>query len=161
MPRGVYDRSKTKAAKATTSAAPKAKRAYNRKAVAAAPAGGTVAHAKADHYEHAHKLEALGKHFTNLISAHQQTGFASPELTTQVKNTLQRMEHLAEQIVPLDWTITKKAEDTLSIEDKAEVKVATKAAKAHAAPVAAPAPVAIAVPAPVPFNPPPVANGAQ
>jgi leucyl aminopeptidase (aminopeptidase T) len=159
MPRGVYDRSKTKSQRAAAPAKiVKAGKKYGKKMYGkAAKSTDVVAAAPQAAYEAAHSLSALEHYFNTLVSARNGNLTSDGEVGKAIHNTLARMETLAEQIQP--WS-EKIAATESTIEEKAETKVAAKAVKAPHITPAVSAPVA--VPAPVPFNPHAVAapNGA-
>ena len=165
MPKGVYDRSKTKAQRAAekknstpaVEAAPvKAEKIGRRAKTAAAPAapealGAGVVNDYANHQ----KLQTLIGIYTSLSAGLNHLDSPDLIITAQraINNTIVRIEVLSEELIPLEKAhgIKKAAAEvnTPSIEERAEVKATEKA---HKVTNGAPAPVPVPVPVPVPFN---------
>lgn len=135
MPRGVYDRSKTKEQRAAEKAAgkpsnPKApkRHAYGKKG---APGVGVLltraASGRAIEDSH-QRMEVLENYFAILTNAKAQ-GAQNPRIEKAINLTIDRMESLADQIWPLE---------TADVEDPGHTN---KKNGAHATPQAAPAPV--------------------
>lgn len=142
MPRGVYDRSKSKEQRATEKAVSAAKpekggkRKYTKRAVAAAapelPLAGTVAHQEYGF----HNDLAL---FTTFSSALAGVNSVNPALANKLT-------------AKINTIVDRLAPDAPAIEKVAE-KVAERKAEAVAAPpVPAPSSIPVPIPVPIPFN---------
>jgi hypothetical protein len=148
MPRGIYDRSKSKEQRAAEKADgkpsnPKATKKYSKKGAPAAVS--FISSAGFHSLDENHKrLEALEQYFAILTTAKAQNGLSTgltAKLDSTIHNTIERMEALANRIWPLD----SKSEIGEATQSK---KNGSHAHAAQAAPTAQVAPVA-----PVPFNP--------
>ncbi len=167
MPRGQYDRTKTKAQRAAEKGdgyqgakeAPKVKRAYNKKAkpVTADQNPGLMAQAVGARSTEANRLSVFQHHLAFLTTARGAVG-THAKLDLAINNTLDRMDAITEEIHPLKAKAAKFSPAYTDgmvgkegIETQAELAPATKKNGAHPAPLA---PMPTAKDAPVTFNPP-------
>lgn len=156
MPRGVYDRSKSKEQRAAEKSssgdsAPKTKRKYTRRNLGEPKAitkGNDLIGISSGSFHSFHdnkqRLETLQSYFTTLVNA-KNAGLTSQHLDKALTSTLEKTESIASQI----WNTSSQ---TIPTPVQTEIEKPAKKNGAHL--TAAPAPVAVAAPAPVAFNPP-------
>jgi hypothetical protein len=144
MPRGVYDRSKSKEQRAAEKAAgkpsnPKSVKKYAKKGASLTKTGFISLPTLEENHK---RLEAMEQYFA-ILTAAKAGGALNTKIEKAINSTIDRMESLAERIWPLN------SEDT----GEAHEAVAGKKNGAHSH-AASPAPTTqTAPPAPVPFNP--------
>lgn len=165
MPRGVYDRSKTKeqrqAEKSVGKSTGRTPKAFKgKKATAKAAGGGAViknvtfetAHANPNLIEASTHLQTVMQTATQAFNAVQNHVAGSNGIYNLIDQTAQRLNQIGQAIT--DQLFPQKATSIETPQDTAQIST-RKVKNGHAPTVPAPAPVVAApAPAPIPFNPP-------